>query len=86
MDGLCVRKVIMTRTVEMFDKPRKKREFLMHVIDCGNSNCDGLEQGEQLVALMCKKCSHESGWVTLPNVTIAKRGIPCPVCNLTHNV
>jgi len=76
------------KSIDMFSDlkpPRKKREWLMHVIDCGNSNCDGLEDKEQLVVLKCNKCGHESGWITLPNITIAKRGISCPKCNNIKN-
>jgi len=69
------------RTMEMFDKPRKKREHLMHVVDCGTGNCDGLSDGEEVVVMSRKKCGHGSGWITMPNVTAARRGIPCPHCN-----
>ena len=72
----------MARSLEMFDKPRKKHEWLMHVIDCGNGNCGVLDDGEQFVLLKCNRCGNESEWITLPSVTAAKRGIPCPVCNL----
>ena len=69
------------RTLEMFDKPRKKPERLMHVTDCGTGNCDGLNEGEELVAMRCKQCGHESGWITMPSTRAARRGIPCPHCN-----
>jgi len=69
------------RTLDMFDKPRKKREWLMHVIDCGNGNCGELEDGEQLVAMRCGKCGHQSDWMKLHSIAVAKRGIPCPECN-----
>lgn len=74
----------MGRTIDMFGKQRKKREWLMRVIDCGNGNCGQLKDGEQFVFLKCGRCGHESGWITLPSVTAAKRGIPCPKCNETN--
>ena len=75
----------MVRTLDMFDKPRKKREWLMHVVDCANGNCGELEDGEQVVAMKCARCGHESGWISLPSVTAAKRGLPCPKCNTVPN-
>ena len=71
----------MARTLEMFDKPRKKREWLMHVCDCGTGNADGLTGTQELVKYRCNKCGHETDWIVMPNVTAAKRGIPCVACN-----
>jgi DNA-directed RNA polymerase subunit RPC12/RpoP len=69
------------RTLDMFGKPRKKREWLMHVDDCGNDNCGPLEDGEQFVSMKCNRCGLESGWIVLPTITAVKRGIPCERCN-----
>lgn len=71
----------MARTLEMFEKPRKKREWLMHVTDCANGNCGPLEDGEQIVSMLCARCGYESEWISMPSVTVAKRGLPCPKCN-----
>ena len=71
----------MARTLEMFDKPRKRREWLMHVCDAASEG-----EGEQLVQYRCYRCGHESDWETAASVTAAKRGVPCPKCNLTPNV
>lgn len=65
----------------MFEKPRKPREWLMHVCDAG-----GTGEGEQLVQYRCNRCGHESGWETAASVTVANRGIPCPACNLAPNM
>jgi len=70
-------------TADMFPDlkpPRAKPRKLMHVVDCGNANCGGLEDGEQLVQFECARCGHKSDWLVMPNVTTAKRGVPCPVC------
>lgn len=75
----------MARTIDMFEKPRKKREWLMHVVDCANDNCGPLEDREQVVAMKCPRCGHESGWISIPSVTAAKRGLPCPTCNIFPN-
>lgn len=79
--GLGVTEVIMARTLEMFEKPRKQREWLMHVCDAASEG-----EGEQLVQYRCYRCGHESEWETAASVTAAKRGIPCPKCNMTPNV
>ena len=71
-------------TPDLFDtvKPRKKRQWLMHVSDCGTSNyCGHLENGEQVVKMSCARCGSETDWISMPNVTAAKRGIPCRKCN-----
>lgn len=67
----------MARTLEMFEKPRKPREWLMHVCDAGSE-----VEGEQWVMYRCNRCGHESDWTTASSVTAAKRGVPCPKCNL----
>lgn len=66
----------MARTLEMFEKPRKPHQWLMHVCDA-----DSPGEGEQHVQYRCNKCGHESEWQTAVSVTAAKRGIPCPKCN-----
>lgn len=76
----------MARTLEMFDKPRKPREWLMHVVDCANGNCGHTEGNEQIVYMKCYRCGHETGWISMPNVTAAKRGLPCPKCNTVPNL
>lgn len=68
----------MPRTMEMFEKPRKKRERLMHVCDANSE-----EPGEQHIRYCCQRCGYESGWETAASVTEAKRGKPCPNCNAT---
>jgi DNA-directed RNA polymerase subunit RPC12/RpoP len=75
----------MARTMEMFDKPRKPREWLMHVSDCMNGNGGPVEGHEQVVVMKCYRCGHETGWISMPNVTAAKRGLPCPKCNTVPN-
>ena len=70
------------RTAEMFDKPRKKREWLMHVDDCGDGNCGVLDEGDTFVKMKCRRCGTETEWMGMP-VKEARRGIPCPKCNLT---
>lgn len=72
------------KTQDLFDdpKPRKKREWLMHVSDCGTSNyCGHIENGEQIVKMKCWRCESETDWISMPSVTEAKRGIPCEKCN-----
>ena len=64
----------MDRSLEMFEKTRKKRERLMHVCDAGNDS-------EVAVKFSCPKCKHKTDWLIMPTVTAAKRGIPCPWCN-----
>ena len=66
----------MARTLEMFDKPRKKREYLMHVCD-SNSDDDGIQD----VRFKCYRCGAETDWMEIPTITEAKRGIPCERCN-----
>ena len=72
----------MARTLEMFEKPRKPRQWLMHVSDSGNAGCCEEEDGSDLIArFACARCKHETDWMHISTVTEAKRGIPCPVCN-----
>jgi hypothetical protein len=66
----------MARTLEMFYKPRKKREYLMHVCDA-HSDDDGVQD----VRFKCWRCCTETDWIEVATVTEAKRGIPCEVCN-----
>lgn len=55
--------------------PRRPRVIRMHVVDAGNGE-------ESMVAeFECKRCGHNSGWVTIETVTEGRRGIPCPKCN-----
>jgi DNA-directed RNA polymerase subunit RPC12/RpoP len=72
----------MAQTLEMFEKPRKPREWLMHVSDCMNGNGWAVEGLEQVVTMKCYRCGHETDWISMPNVTVVKRGIPCPKCNI----
>lgn len=72
----------MSRTLEMFEKPRKQRKWLMHVSDVSSSGaCCEPEDGEVVVQFMCQRCKHETDWVRVPNMTAAKRGQPCDLCN-----
>jgi DNA-directed RNA polymerase subunit RPC12/RpoP len=64
------------RTAEMFDKPRKKHEWLMHVCDAHSA-----DDGVQDVRFKCNRCGHETEWTEVATVTAAKRGLPCPLCN-----
>lgn len=64
----------MGRTLEMFDKPKAKRVRRMRVIDAG--------EGAIIVRYGCARCGHETDWMDAPTVTTAKRGIPCPHCNV----
>jgi len=68
------------RTLEMFDKPRKKRKWLMHVDDCGDGNCHSMDEGNTFVKMKCHRCGAESDWMELTRME-ARRGIPCEVCN-----
>lgn len=70
----------MARTLEMFDKPRKPRQWLMHVSDAGGDGPDDVH-----VRYECQRCGHETGWMMARTVTEAKRGIPCPTCNVIDN-
>lgn len=55
-------------------KPRK----LMHVVDAGP--CDARDY-DVIVAMQCNRCDLRTDWFAMPNVTSAKRGIPCPHCS-----
>lgn len=72
----------MTRTVDMFQDlkpPRAKARVLMHVCDSGWS--DDEARGPELCKMKCTKCGAETEWLHFANVTEAKLGIPCEVCN-----
>jgi DNA-directed RNA polymerase subunit RPC12/RpoP len=56
-------------------KPRKKREWMMHMIDAGS-----LDNNRNIAQFRCARCGHESDWME-GTVTEIKRGVPCPVCN-----
>ena len=83
-DGLWVAETTeqenMGRTLEMFEKPRKPRQWLMHVSDGGGDGPDDV-----WVRFQCQRCELETEWMKARTVTEAKRGIPCPTCNATHN-
>lgn len=66
----------MGKTIDLFEKPKKKRQWLMHVCDACS---DG--PGVQTVKYACARCGHETDWTKADSVTAAKRGIPCPSCN-----
>jgi len=63
------------RSIEMFDKPRKPRQWLMHVADACES------EDKPLCMMACARCGTESEWLEFDTVTEAKRGIRCPKCN-----
>ena len=69
------------RTPDLFPgtKPRAIRRHLMHV--CEAAGCGDDDGSGALVRMRCAKCGGETGWITLPTVTHAKRGIPCEQCN-----
>ena len=53
---------------------RQKPRVLMHVSDAG---C-GFTQ------FTCNKCGHETDWLIFDSVSEAKRGMPCPKCNVSE--
>ncbi len=69
------------RTPDLFPgtKPRAQPRKLMHV--CDASGCGDEDGSGALVRMRCTRCGAETGWITLPTVTEAKRGIPCEQCN-----
>lgn len=72
----------MPRTPDMFPDlkpPRQAPRKLMHVSDA--SGCCDEEGRGALVRMECRRCGYESGWLDLPSVTAAKRGLPCPTCS-----
>lgn len=61
-----------------FIKPaRAKPRVLMHVSDAGG---DG--PWDAHCRMQCTRCKAETDWIKFATVTEAKRGIPCPACNL----
>lgn len=58
--------------------PRRAPRTLMHVTDAGESGCAGGEPGEKFVQMTCARCNR-SEWTWL-QLSVAKRGIPCPDC------
>lgn len=73
------------RTGDMFEAmkpPRQAPRRLMHVCDAGNSPCGAEDGSSAVVKFACRRCGHESEWMLGFTVTEAKRGIPCPVCNV----
>lgn len=64
-----------------FGRTRRRPRTLMHVIDAGEDCGLAMERGEKhRVRLGCARCGHESQW-TVCLMSVAKRGIPCPLCN-----
>ncbi|KZL02189.1 hypothetical protein PsAD5_00138 [Pseudovibrio sp. Ad5] len=61
---------------DMPAKPRKPRELKAHVVDAGDDGC-----GKSVAEFECKRCGWNSGWIIISNVTEARRGIACEVCN-----
>ena len=59
--------------------PRAKPRVLMHVCDAGF--CDEDLDRPELCRMKCTRCGVESDWLSFANVTEAKRGVPCEVCN-----
>ncbi len=60
----------MSRTAEMFDKPRRPHRVLMHVFDAVD---------DDTVSFKCRKCGHRTGWIQITRT--AARRMPCPKCN-----
>ncbi len=61
---------------------RAKHRVLMHVSDAGQvSFGDPKDFGKPLCKMSCSRCGAESDYLIFENVTEAKRGIPCDVCN-----
>jgi DNA-directed RNA polymerase subunit RPC12/RpoP len=42
------------------------------------------EDAEGIAKYQCAKCGHASEWMGFRTTTEAKRGIPCPKCNVTE--
>lgn len=63
----------MSRQLELLEKlPRRKPRKLMHVCDAG----------DDCAKFHCGHCGYTSAWLYFETVTEAKRGIPCPQCNV----
>jgi DNA-directed RNA polymerase subunit RPC12/RpoP len=74
----------MASQPKLFDlppKPRKKRQWIMQVSDAGDSGCKYPAGMTEFVEYTCPRCNHNDGWRYMQNVTLAKRGVPCPKCN-----
>lgn len=74
----------MGRTADMFAElkpPRAKPQKLMHV--CDAAGCCEEDGSGAMVRMECPRCHHETEWLAFRTVTEAKRGIPCPRCNVT---
>ncbi len=66
---------------DLFPKPlRKSPRVLMHVYDAGDGG-----GGKTAAVFKCKTCGYVSDWLTVDTVTEAKRGLPCPKCNVGDN-
>ena len=55
------------------DKPRRRPRVLMHVYDAGY----------EAIKFKCSKCGFSDWYHNDMSVSEAKRGIPCPECNIT---
>ena len=71
-------KLKQSRLFEVDPKPRKKREWRMHVIDGGHQGC---KHPEVMCLFECHRCKSQSEWLIVENMKAARRGIPCPKCN-----
>jgi len=58
-------------------RPRRSPRVLMHVIDAGD------DEGGLIAQFECKRCGFASDWLHVDTVTEAKRGLPCPRCNVS---
>lgn len=65
--------------------PRSRRRYIrMRVIDASGMFDEAPYPGVQHVRFKCWKCGAETDWEEMPNVTAARRGIPCHNCNTTE--
>ena len=64
------------RQGKLFDPPARPHRMMMHVVDAGQ-----YPDGRMAAHFVCRRCGHDAGWLAVVNVTTAKRGEPCPVCN-----
>lgn len=79
-------KVATAPTLDMFAdmKPPRQRprpQKRMHVCDAGDGPCC-CDETPISVRYRCHRCGHETDWMGARTVTEAKRGYPCPVCNV----
>lgn len=65
-------------------KPRRKPRVLMHVCDSGVPSYADDYNRESMVLFKCGRCGHESEWVQMLD-SEARRGVPCPNCNVCEN-